>query len=58
VLEDVAPARQGDQIDGCGVAEARLAMEALARVHAPVFGDPALARRRGSTSHRRSTRRC
>src|SRR4051794_37956416 len=39
VLEDIAPARQGDQIDGCTVAEARLAMQELARLHAPVFAD-------------------
>src|SRR3954454_23058679 len=42
VLEDVAPARQGDQIEGCPVDDACLAMEALARLHAPVFGDPGL----------------
>src|SRR3954453_2481249 len=42
VLEDVAPARQGDQIEGCGVDEARRALDELARVHAPVFNDPAL----------------
>ena len=35
VLEDAAPARQGDQIEGCSVAEARLAMEQLGRLHAP-----------------------
>jgi hypothetical protein len=39
VLEDVAPAHQGDQIAGCNEGEARLAMEALAELHAPVFGD-------------------
>src|SRR3954471_9834121 len=42
VLEDVAPARQGDQIEGCSVDDACGAMEALARLHAPVFGDPGL----------------
>jgi hypothetical protein len=42
VLEDVAGARQGDQIAGCSVGEARLAMQALARVHAPVLGDLAV----------------
>ncbi len=35
-------ATQGDQIAGCSVAEARLALAALARVHAPVLGDLAL----------------
>lgn len=42
VLEDLAPARQGDQIAGCDVAQARLALRALARLHAPVFADPEL----------------
>jgi hypothetical protein len=43
LLEDVAPAEQGDQIAGCSVEQARLAMRELARLHAPVLGDPALA---------------
>ena len=42
VLEDVAPAEQGDQIAGCGVEHARLAIHELARLHAPVFADPQL----------------
>src|SRR5262249_45608762 len=42
VLEDVAPATQGDQIGGCGVEDARLAIHELARLHAPVFADPQL----------------
>ena len=42
VLEDIVGARQGDQIAGCGVDEARVALRALARVHAPVLGDPHL----------------
>lgn len=42
VLEDVAPASQGDQIAGCDVEQARLAIGELARIHAPVFGDPQL----------------
>ncbi len=42
VLEDVAPATQGDQIAGCKLDEARTAMVALARIHAPVLGDLAL----------------
>ena len=42
LLEDVAPAVQGDQITGCGVEQARLAVGQLARLHAPVFGDPRL----------------
>jgi Phosphotransferase enzyme family len=43
VLEDIEGGVQGDQIAGCGHAEARIAMVALARIHAPVFGDLALA---------------
>ena len=42
VLEDVSPALQGDQIAGCSVEHARLAMHELARLHAPVFSDPEL----------------
>ncbi len=42
LLEDVAPAVQGDQIEGCGVEQAMLAMDELARLHAPVFSDPEL----------------
>jgi len=43
LLEDVAPARQGDQIAGCSVAEAGLAMRGLARLHGPLLEDRALA---------------
>jgi Phosphotransferase enzyme family len=43
LLEDVGPAEQGDQIAGCSVDRALLAMHELARLHAPVLGDPALA---------------
>jgi hypothetical protein len=43
VLEDIADGTQGDQIAGCGPTDARIAMLALARIHAPVFGDLALA---------------
>ncbi len=42
LLEDVAPAVQGDQIAGCSAAQARLAIHELAKLHAPVFGDPQL----------------
>lgn len=44
VLEDLAPARQGDQLAGCSAAEAALAMDELAKLHAPRWGDPAAAR--------------
>lgn len=40
VLEDLAPAEQGDQIAGCGPKEARLAVEALAGLHGPRWCDP------------------
>ena len=42
LLEDVAPAIQGDQIAGCRVEQARLAIHQLAKLHAPVFGDTQL----------------
>jgi len=42
VLQDIAGATQGDQIAGCTVAEARIALTALARIHAPVLNDLAL----------------
>ncbi len=42
VLEDVAPAEQGDQIAGCDVEHARLALHELAKIHAPLFGDSQL----------------
>jgi len=42
VLEDIVGARQGDQIGGCTVPEAEIALRQLARVHAPVLGDVAL----------------
>jgi Phosphotransferase enzyme family len=42
LLEDLAPARVGDQVQGCGPAEARAALAEAARLHAPRWGDPAL----------------
>ena len=39
VLEDLAPCEQGDQLAGCSVDRAALAMEELARLHAPRWGD-------------------
>jgi len=42
VLEDLAPAVQGDQVAGCSVDHARLALDQLAALHAPRWGDPAL----------------
>jgi hypothetical protein len=43
LLEDVAPARQGDQLAGCSLDQAALAVEELPRLHAPRWGDPSLA---------------
>ncbi|MGB8388697.1 phosphotransferase family protein [Mycobacterium sp.] len=40
LLADQAPAVQGDQIAGCGEQEARLAVIALAGLHAPSWCDP------------------
>jgi hypothetical protein len=42
VLDDVRDGRQGDQIAGCAVDEARVAIQALARIQAPVLGDLAV----------------
>ncbi|MCV7281045.1 phosphotransferase [Mycolicibacterium flavescens] len=39
VLADMAPAVQGDQIAGCSVVDARLAVEALAGLHGPSWRD-------------------
>ena len=43
VLEDLAPAEQGDQIAGCSVQQAELVMDEAAKLHAPRWGDPVLA---------------
>lgn len=43
VLEDMAPAAQGDQVAGCDVATAAAAVSELARLHAPRWDDPTLA---------------
>ncbi len=42
VMEDLAPAVQGDQIKGCTVAEAELAVDEAAKLHGPRWGDPSL----------------
>jgi aminoglycoside phosphotransferase (APT) family kinase protein len=42
VLEDLAPAVQGDQLTGCTVDQAALALEELAKLHAPRWGDASL----------------
>jgi hypothetical protein len=43
LLEDMAPARQGDQVAGCSAARARDAVVALAGLHGPRWCDPTLA---------------
>lgn len=43
VLEDMAPAAQGDQIDGCSLRQAELAIDQLVRMQGPRWGDPTLA---------------
>lgn len=42
VLEDMAPAEQGNQVTGCDVDRARLAVVELARLHGPRWDDPTL----------------
>jgi aminoglycoside/choline kinase family phosphotransferase len=42
LLEDLAPAEQGDQIAGCTVDQARAALVNLAGLHGPHWCDPAL----------------
>ncbi|MGZ6793721.1 MAG: phosphotransferase family protein [Mycobacteriales bacterium] len=43
VLEDLAPAEPGDQLAGCSVEQAEAAVQQLVALHAPRWGDPALA---------------
>ena len=43
LMEDMAPARQGDQLAGCSVDEATIAIDELVKLHAPRWGDPTLA---------------
>jgi aminoglycoside/choline kinase family phosphotransferase len=42
VLEDMAPATQGDQLTGCTVEQARDAVRELAKLHGPRWNDPTL----------------
>src|SRR3546814_20214971 len=42
-MDDLAPAVTGDQIDGCGLTESELAIDALADLHSSLWGDPTLA---------------
>jgi aminoglycoside/choline kinase family phosphotransferase len=43
LMEDLAPARQGDQLAGCTPREAERAIDELVKLHAPRWGDPTLA---------------
>lgn len=42
LFDDLAPAEQGDQIRGCSVADAAMAVDELAALHAPLWEDPRL----------------
>ena len=42
VLEDMAPATQGDQLTGCNLDQARDAVRELAKLHGPRWDDPTL----------------
>jgi hypothetical protein len=42
VLEDMAPARQGDQLTGCRLDQALVAVRELAKLHGPRWDDPTL----------------
>jgi hypothetical protein len=44
VLEDLAPCIQGDQLAGCSADQAAMAMEELAKLHAPRWADARLAK--------------
>jgi hypothetical protein len=44
LLEDLAPAVQGDQVAGCSVDDAALALDEAALLHGSRWGDPALRR--------------
>jgi hypothetical protein len=41
VMEDLHPAQQGDQLAGCGLEHAQIAMRELARLHGPTWNDEA-----------------
>jgi hypothetical protein len=40
LMEDIRPARQGDQLRGCGVTEAELAIDEAVGLHAPTWARP------------------
>ncbi len=39
MMEDISPAEQGDQLAGCGVAEAELVIDQAVGLHAPTWGE-------------------
>lgn len=43
LLEDMGPARGGDQLTGCSLADAEAAMDQAAALHGPRWADPKLA---------------
>ncbi|HEY4608731.1 MAG TPA: phosphotransferase, partial [Ilumatobacteraceae bacterium] len=43
LMEDLTPARQGNQLTGCDADQARTAVLELAKLHGPRWGDPTLA---------------
>jgi hypothetical protein len=43
VMEDLAPGEQGDQIAGCDIDTAAIAVDEAAKLHGPRWGDPKLA---------------
>lgn len=43
LMEDVAPARAGDELQGCTLAEAESAMASIAGLHAPMWNSPAFS---------------
>lgn len=42
MMEDLAPAQQGNQLEGCSVDEVKLGLTELARLHGPRWADAAL----------------
>ena len=42
LLQDLAPARPGDQLQGCSPAIAKVAVDELVKLHAPRWDDPTL----------------
>lgn len=42
VLEDMAPAKQGDQMKGCSVEQAEIAIREITKLHAPLMNEPVL----------------